>query len=482
VAVATLSQDVRYAVRRIKDAPLFTVAAILTLALGLGVNSAVLSFANTIFVKPLRLPDPSRLVVVHQRRPNRPTTNSYPLSYPDYLYFRDHARTFASLAAHYATSPMHVSRAEGGFDVTGSVVTVSYFETLRLRAFLGRFFTSEEDRIPGRNPVAVLGHDLWRSRFGGDPRILGAVVRINGTDFTVVGVAQERFRGIQLQDPVDIWIPTAMFRVGYRFGVPLVEGREFDDRDRNGGPPVAIVNETLARRFWPRGGAAGSAIMLGATRVEVVGVVKDFEYLTALEQPRAIAYLDFWQQDTTQNWSHDSRTHIRGAGDAAALIPQIRRAIAAVDADVPVLNAEPLSVAIDTAFSPVRAARAFLLTFGALAMVLSTIGLYASLAFAVGQRTRELAIRMALGAARIDVGRLVLHRGAVLVLGGVVLGLLGAALAGPFLAHLLYGVSPRDPVALLAAPSLVVMVALVAMWLPARRAMALDPMTALRSE
>jgi putative ABC transport system permease protein len=93
-----------------------------------------------------------------------------------------------------------------------------------------------------------------------------------------------------------------------------------------------------------------------------------------------------------------------------------------------------------------------------------------------------MAIRMALGSARIDVGRLVLHRGAVLVLGGVVRGLLGAALAGPFLAHLLYGVSARDPVALLAAPSLVVMVALVAMWLPARRAMALDPMTALRSE
>jgi putative ABC transport system permease protein len=814
VTVATLSQDVRYAIRRIKDAPLFTVAAILTLALGLGVNSAVLSIANTIFVKPLRLRDPSGLVLVHQRRPNRPTTNSYPLSYPDYLYFRDHTRTFASLAAHYATSPMHVSRAEGGFEVTGSVVTVSYFETLRLRPFLGRFFRSEEDRIPGRNPVAVLGHDLWRSRFGGDPRILGAVVRINGTDFTVVGVAPERFRGIQLQDPVDIWIPTAMFRVGYRYcdglarecpivnlvgrladgasmqdaqaelallarqletafpqtntgrgvvvrpargiradeqaqnrwmvamlaaagalvmlvasanvaglllarglrrrkeiairlalgasryrviqqlliesmllsvaggaagllvaswstdagraflgsagnadfsldprlvavafaialttglvtgvapalqstrvgplhalkddtpgagsgrtrvrdglivvqmaasvllltvsgllvrsfvtvhhgpgfdpnaivtvrlrpslvgysaerswafqreairrieaipgvlaaspagtlplprwamgsaavttpgdaggraepfeaattyvgpryfetiGVPLVEGREFDDRDRNG-PPLAIVNETLARRFWPRGGAAGSAVMLGATRVEVVGVVKNFEYVTALEQPRAIAYLDFWQQDTTQNWSHDSRTHIRVAGDAAALIPQIRRAIAAVDADVPVLDAQALSVAIDTAFSQVRAARAFLLTFGALAMVLSTIGLYASLAFAVGQRTRELAIRMALGAARIDVGWLVLHRGAVLVLSGVVLGLLGTALAGPFLAHLLYGVSPRDPVALLAPPSLVVMVALVAMWLPARRAMALDPMTALRSE
>ena len=114
--------------------------------------------------------------------------------------------------------------------------------------------------------------------------------------------------------------------------------------------------------------------------------------------------------------------------------------------------------------------------------MLSAIGLYAALTFAVGQRTREIAIRMALGAARFDVGRLVLQRGAAIVLVGAGIGLVAAALVGPLLAHLLYGVSPRDPLTLLAGPSILALVALLAMWVPARRAMAMDPMVALRSE
>jgi putative ABC transport system permease protein len=121
-------------------------------------------------------------------------------------------------------------------------------------------------------------------------------------------------------------------------------------------------------------------------------------------------------------------------------------------------------------------------TFGSLALVLSAIGLYAALAFAVGQRTREIAIRMALGAARMDVGRLVFRHGAVIVLLGVAAGLTTAIAAGPLIAHLLYGVSPRDPFTLLAGPSILAFVAFLAMWLPARRAMAMEPTIALRSE
>jgi len=814
--VAAIGQDLRYASRRIKDTPLFSVAAILTLALGLGVNSAVLSLANTIFLKPLRLPEADRLVFVDQTRPDRPPS-SYGMAYPDYLYYRDRTTTFAGLAAHYATSPLHVSRKEGGFSTLGSVVTANYFDVLGAHPSLGRFFTSEEDAVPGRNPVAVLGHDLWQRQFGGDRAILGGIVRINGTDFTVVGIGPERFRGIQLQDPVDIWIPTAMLRVGYRYcdgfargctilglvgrlaegsslqaaqaemtvlaaqfaaafpdtnrglgvalrpargirmseqqqnrplialmaaagalvmitasanvaglllarglrrrkeiairlalgasrirlvrqliveslllslaggaagllvafwstdvargflgsagnadfsldpsvlagafaialvtglatgiapalhstrvgamyalkddttgagsrrtrlreslivvqvavsvlllavsgllvrsffavhrgpgfdpeavivvrlrpslvgygaerswafqreairrldaipgvlsaspanayplprwasgsaaveipgtaadpstpylaattnvgpryfatlGVPLIEGRDFDDRDRPGGVRVAIVNETLARHFWPRGGAAGQTVLLSGERVEIAGVAKDMQYVSASasEQVQPMAYFNFWQQDTRENWSHDSRTHIRVAGNAAALLPAIQQAIAEVDADIPVQSAAPLSETLDTVFAEVRAARAFLVIFGALALVLTTVGLYAALAFSVGQRTREIAIRMALGAARLDVGRLVLHRGAWLISIGAAIGLLAAVVAGPFLAHLLYGVSPRDPLTLLAGPSVVAVVAMLATWLPARRAMALDPMVALRSE
>ncbi len=229
-------------------------------------------------------------------------------------------------------------------------------------------------------------------------------------------------------------------------GVPLVEGREFDDRDRIGGPRVAIVNETLARHFWPEGRAVGQ---LRDNRRDARGDRRGREespvHQRSFSRPSRWPISTFWQQDTTENWTHDSRTHVRVAGDAAAMLPQIQRAIAAVDADVPVSEVQSLGARLDAAFSDVRAARAFLVIFGTLTLVLSAIGLYAALAFAVGQRTREIAIRMALGAARFDVGRLVLQRGAAIVLVGVSIGLVAAALAGPLLAHLLYGVSPRDP-------------------------------------
>jgi putative ABC transport system permease protein len=206
-------------------------------------------------------------------------------------------------------------------------------------------------------------------------------------------------------------------------GVPLIEGREFDDRDRPGGAPVAIVNETLARHFWPSGGATGQAVTVGDRSIEIIGVVKNIQFLSAIQQPEPILYLDYWQQDSSNNWAHDSRTHVRVSGDPAAMLPKIRRTIAEIDPDVPVSNAQPLGASLDTAFADLRAARAFLVTFGLLALVLSTVGLYATLAFAVGQRTREIAIRIALGAARTDVGCLVLERGAIIILLGVIAGL-----------------------------------------------------------
>jgi hypothetical protein len=161
-----------------------------------------------------------------------------------------------------------------------------------------------------------------------------------------------------------------------------------------------------------------------------------------------MGYLSFWQQDTANPVSRDSRTQVRVLGDAAAMIPQMRRAIAAIDPDVPITEFMPFGDRLDYAFA----------------------------------RTREIAIRMALGAARSDVGRLVFYRGGAIVAIGVAIGLTAAISGGPALAHLLYGVSPRDPFALLAGPLILAAVAFLAIWLPARRAMAMDPMAALRLE
>jgi predicted permease len=813
-----LLQDVRIALRRMWKTPVFTAAAIATLALGLGLTTAVMSLAYALFVRPLPVEDAERIVFVDTTRPDRPATSGFGFSYPDYLYYREHARAFDELAAHYSTSPMSVVTPSGPASVSGAVVTANYFSLLRLTPRAGRFFSEDEDRVPGRDAVAILSYDLWRTRFAEDPRVLGTSVRINGTAFTVIGVAPQHFHGILSGLELnDIWIPTAMFGVGYRYcdglsracamvglvgrlaedtsidqaqaefaglmrqlelqhpealkgrgvwvrpargirileqarnvpivalltgaaamvllvasanvaglllarglrrrkeiairlaigasrgrlirlllvesvllaaggavaglqiavwatellrayfgagasgslnldlsldprialiglgialvtgiatgiapalqstrpdlvlalkegtsggrprsivreglivvqvalsvlllgaggllvrsflmlhrgpgfdpdrvaivrlrpslvgftndrawayqrdviaqlealpgvlaaspasapaswrahpatparlpggssdpahtyqvgttlvgpryfktlGVGVVEGREFDDRDTMDAPRVAIVNETLARHFWPDGGAVGRVITVGPDRVEVVGVVRDLQWTSGLQQPDPVAYLNFWQQNRSNRFAQDSRTHIRVAGDAPALLPAIQRTIAAIDPDVPISEPGSLGARLDAQFNDVRAARTMLVTFGTLALGLSMIGLYAALAFAVGERTREIAVRLALGASRPAVGGLVFRRGMAIVSLGIAVGIAACVIAGPFLAHLLYGVSPRDPLAIAVGPSMLFVVAVLAISLPARRAMLQNPIVALRAE
>jgi putative ABC transport system permease protein len=149
---------------------------------------------------------------------------------------------------------------------------------------------------------------------------------------------------------------------------------------------------------------------------------------------------------------------------------------------VPISEPGSLGARLDAEFKDVRAARTMLVTFGGLGLGLSMIGLYGALAFAVGERTREIAIRLALGASRADVGGLVFRRGMAIVLLGVFGGVAACVIAGRFFAHLLYGVSPRDPLAIIAGPAVLIVIAALAISLPARRAMKQDPIIALRAE
>ena len=811
-AIEHLLQDVRIALRRMWKTPGFTIAAVATLALGLGLTSAVMSLAYALFLRPLPVDEAERLVFVDTTRADRPVTSGFGFSYPDYVYYRDHARAFSELAAHYSTSPMSVVTPGGPVSVSGAVVTANYFTLLRLTPRAGRFFSDDEDLVPGRDPVAILGYDFWRTRFAEDPGVIGTTVRINGTAFTVIGIAPEDFHGLYAGfEPNVVWIPTAMFGVGYRYcdglsrgcamvglvgrlaadttidqaqaelaglmrqlqmlypesltgrgvwvrpargirileqarnvpivvllsaaaglvllvasanvaglllarglrrrkeiairlaigasrgrlirlllvesvmlaaaggvaglqialwatdvlrmyfshldlsleprvvliglgvalftgvatgiapalqstrpdmalamkegtpvagrsrsivreglivvqvalsvlllgaggllvrsffmlhrgpgfdpdrvaivrlrpslvgftserawtyqrevierlealpgilaaspasapaswrarpatpalrfgdspdplyayevgtavvgaryfktlGVGVSEGREFDDRDTADGPRVAIVNETLARHFWPNGGAVGSQMNVGDELVDVVGVVKDLQWTSAFEQADPVAYLNFWQQNRGNRFAQDSRTHISVAGDANAMLAAIQRTIAAVDPDVPMSEAGSLSARLDSEFANVRAARTMVVTFGTLALGLSMIGLYATLAFAVGERTREIAIRLALGASRANVGGLVFRRGMAIVSLGIAAGLAACTITSPFLAHLLYGVSPRDPLAIAIGPVVLIVVAALAISLPARRAMQQNPIIALRAE
>ena len=812
-----LWHDVRFATRSLSKSRAFAVAAAATLGLGIGANATIFSLADALFLRGLAVPDAHDVVHVNQTLAGR--TDTYPLSLVDYGYYRERSRSFSGLAAHYPGSPLSVVIDGLPISFIGSVVTSSYFTVLRIQPAVGRFFVASEDAARGGEPVVVIGYGMWQQRFGGTADVIGKSVLVNGTPFTIVGVAPQGFRGvIGGMAESHLWLPSGMFRVGYRYcnafergctivqmlgrlrrgvtipdaqaeldvltrqlaaafpntnrdlgvrvaptrgasvlsaqsrlvgllagavgivmliacanlsglllarglrrrkeiavrvalgatqarvvrqllaesvlialaggvlgvaaavwgkdlieslygsdyagrpinfsleigwavlgwtlglamlsgivaglvpalegrradvmsvlrdestgagltrlrlrnalvvsqvalsvallvgaaltlrsmhvlsqgrgfdprrvvvlrlrpslvghdpqrawrfqrevvrrlealpgvesaspseGIPmfgggpevdvsvsgrgaiaaadslrvltnrvgahyfatvgsrLVDGREFTDRDAAGAPNVAIINDVLAERLWPGTRAVGRSVLVDGGAHEVVGVVRDLQSYSLTDRPRPYIFRSYWQQNDTSSWQEDSRTHVRVRGDPWAILPVLRREVAAVDATVPISEDYALSDRLRYTFQPVRVASRLLICFGVLALTLSVIGLYGVMAFAVGQRTREIAIRMALGANRGDVGRMVLRQSARLAVTGAALGVAAALAGARLLASYLYGVPMSDLAAFVSAPLILIAVSLVATYVPVRRAMRVDHGVALRHE
>ncbi len=209
-----LWQDVRYGLRMLAKHPGFTAIAVLTLALGIGANTAIFSLLNQILLRQLPVKDPKELVLL--RAPGVRTghiwsdgDDSESFSYPLYKGLRDNNPVFAGIFGRYAFSASIASRGktERG---SGELVTGNYFEVLGVRPALGRVFSQEDDRVPGAHPVAVLSHAYWLRQFGGDPGVLNQTLLVNNTEMTVVGVAQAGFAGVQVGQSTDVFAPTMM--------------------------------------------------------------------------------------------------------------------------------------------------------------------------------------------------------------------------------------------------------------------------------
>lgn len=241
--------------------------------------------------------------------------------------------------------------------------------------------------------------------------------------------------------------------------------------------PVAVINETLAKTLWPGQDAIGKQMAFGPERRTVIGVVGDIR--TRRLDTAAVGQLYFPMAEQAQSYAS---IVMRGSGDPRALMSRLREAVRAGDKNLPVYQLRQMDDVIAASVAPRRTNTILLVLFGGLAVLLATVGVYAVLAYGVAQRTREIGVRVALGAQRHDVIGMIVGEGARLTALGVGIGLAGAYGLSRFIESLLYGVSAKDPVVFVAAPIALAAVAAAAAWIPAFRATRVDPITALREE
>jgi putative ABC transport system permease protein len=828
-----LWQDSRHSVRMMLKQPGFTSIAVLTLALGIGANTAIFSLMDKLIVRSLPIKEPSELVLLQGMASSDSQFKTFYLtefSWADYLDYRAKNQVFSNLTA-MSQASVNLGSGDQMERVRAELVSDNYFETLGVRPSLGRDFLPDENKTPGAHPVAMISYSLWRSRFGGDPKVVGQTVQLNESSYTIIGVASSSFKGLEVESPVDVWIPAMMrsqiaqlrpedenwvgnravavfkllgrlkpgmtkegaqlamdtlarqvrdswvprsdetpfftlsqmtlvpagkgisrlrdkmrstleqlfavvgliliiacanvanlllarsasrrkeisirlalgagrarlvrqlltesmilaaaggaagmllapwlsglplfyqaspeaagavldhsvnWRVaaftllvasltgllfgllpalqasrpdlitaikeegasqadrssfnlsrrgliiaqvalsmvvlvsaglylrslsrllaidpgfspekvlvaefelpmtkydtersqdfywrllerlralpgvesvatanytplggkvslaeilvegqsanadqlptafnytvsaGYHelMGIRLLQGRGFTAEDRKGAPNVAIVNEALARRFFPGGNALGKKVSLGVGEpwMEIVGVTRDVKSL-GLILDRTDIQLDLPVEQ--HNISNPLRVLVRTRHDAADLLASVRREVRAFDPGLSFFKTTTLKDDLLANISEQRMLAVLISLFGGLALLLASVGLYGVIAYSVSHRTREIGIRMALGAQTADVLKLVMREGLLLVAIGLMIGLASAWAATRLIKGYLYSVSASDPLTFIAIAVLLIIVTSLACWIPARRAAKVDPMIALRHE
>ena len=322
-------------------------------------------------------------------------------------------------------------------------------------------------------------------RLGERARALPEVRGATWVEFLPLSMAINT-RGAQLEGQEtlaeDDWpeIDTVRAGPGYfeTLGISLTHGRGFSDRDVAEAPPVVVVNQALVERYWPGEEPLGKRLRFDDEEpwAEVVGVARTGRYRTLGEEPRPFIYRSYLQDYSSM------MTLVVAGEDEAAIQAGVRRELEALDPKVPIFDQRLISDHLDVMLFPARMAAGLLATFGGLGLLLASIGLYGVVAYSVSRRTREVGIRMAIGAGRGDVMSLVVREGMTLVAVGLGLGVLAALAVGKLLGGLLYGIEPHDPLTFVGVSAVLLAVALAANLLPARRATRVDPMVALRYE
>jgi putative ABC transport system permease protein len=274
------------------------------------------------------------------------------------------------------------------------------------------------------------------------------------------------------------WVTPEFFNA---LQIPVLTGRNFTSQDRTNSPPVVIVNEAFARREFQGESALGKRIFVGGGTNnkpnEIVGVVRNTQEVNLRETQRALIYVPY-----LQNPNNSIRLAVRTRGDPAALARTVREAVAALDKDMAIFNVRTMEEVADLSLAQTRFSTTLLGLFAIVALLIACVGVYGVMSYSVNQRTNEFGIRMALGAERRDVLRMVLRQAFMLSVVGAVVGIAGAFLMTRWLSDMLFQVQPADPITLGTVAIFLMAVAIAASLLPARRATRIDPMIALRYE
>ena len=419
----SIVRDARYALRGLRRNPGFSLIVVLTLGVGIGANAAVFSFVDAVLLRPLPYAEADRLVAVQETSPPSP----FFVTPGDYVDWKERNEVFETLSG-YMYSLAGLTGPSGDAELLFVAATsADFFRTLRAQPLLGRTFLPGEDRA-GRDHVAVLGHGLWTRRFGGEPDVVGREITLDGRPRTVIGVMPPAF-----EFPVgarDVWTPLALTEAGR------------NDRRNHG---VMTVG-----RLRP-----GVTLPQARAHMEALGV------RLAEIHPRTNA----------------------GRGvEVVELLSDTSRELRRTDPDLPIFEVTPLSAAVDRMAAGVREVAAVMGVFGALALLLSAVGVYGVMAYSVRQRERELGIRMALGAAPGTVLGAVLRQGLGTAAVGLCIGVPAAMAATRLAAGFLSGTSADSTAVTLTVSALVFATVLVACYLPGRLAVRVDPVEALRAD
>ncbi|HKN67885.1 MAG TPA: ABC transporter permease [Gemmatimonadaceae bacterium] len=362
-----------------------------------------------------------------------------------------------------------------------------FVRNLRAATTLDKGFTSDNLLLAGVDP-AMNGYNRTRvDEFY--RRLLERLREMPGVK--AVALAEQVILGLGNSD-TGVQIPgytpakTESMNVGYNIVTPgyfaalnmkLLRGRDFTTADDSSAQRVLIVNQRFVDRFMPGQDVVGKRIKVGGEDRTIIAVAATAKYHSLGEEPASFMYFPL-----AQNRLGSVAIHIRTAGDPAAFAPRLRAEVAALDPDLPLSDVRTMNNFLGVALFPARIVGAVLGIFGFLGLVLAAVGVYGVMSYSVSQRTREIGIRMAIGAAREQVVRLVMRQGMQLVVIGTVVGIAGALVAARLLRGILYGTSTIDAVAFTMVPLVLLSVAMLAIWIPARRAASIDPMRALRSE